>query len=231
LSKEVVKLDADEEMDIEADIQAELDSLKPGAAGERRLKMVTLDIPCVSFARTGRGIDPVSLVRRICQDASEHPMQMRSRYIKRMTPITLIRKTLSGGLEQLCDVVLKPYFHSGGPSKKFAIRPTIRNNNQLDRDTVIKTIASAVGQGHSVDLKNYDLLILVEVYRNICGMSVVGNEYEKLKRYNLAEIYQPTPKPVAKVTATEEKDQANSAVTTVTASNPEEISGARATVN
>jgi len=219
------KLDADKETDIEADIQAELDSLKPGATGEGKLKMVTLDIPCVSFARTGRGIDPVSLVRRICQDASDHPMQMRSRYIKRMTPITLIRKTLSGGLEQLCDVVLKPYFHSGGPSKKFAIRPTIRNNNQLNGDTVIKTVASAVGQSHSVDLKNYDLLILVEVYRNICGMSVVGNEYEKLKRYNLAEIYQPTPKPKARVAATE-KVQANLAVTTETTSDPEETPGA-----
>ncbi len=26
-------------------------------------------------------------------------------------------------------------------------------------------------------------------------MSVVGSDYEKLKRYNLAEIYEPTPKP------------------------------------
>lgn len=27
-------------------------------------------------------------------------------------------------------------------------------------------------------------------------MSVVGSDFEKLKRYNLAEIYDPTPKPV-----------------------------------
>lgn len=26
-------------------------------------------------------------------------------------------------------------------------------------------------------------------------MSVVGNDYDKLKRYNLAEIYDPTPRP------------------------------------
>jgi hypothetical protein len=26
--------------------------------------------------------------------------------------------------------------------------------------------------------------------QNVCGMSVVGQEFEKLKRFNLAEIYQ-----------------------------------------
>ena len=29
------------------------------------------------------------------------------------------------------------------------------------------------------------------------GMSVVGDDYETLKRFNLAEIYEPTPKPDA----------------------------------
>jgi hypothetical protein len=28
--------------------------------------------------------------------------------------------------------------------------------------------------------------------QNLCGMSVVGNDYEKLKRYNLAEIGPPS---------------------------------------
>jgi hypothetical protein len=27
-------------------------------------------------------------------------------------------------------------------------------------------------------------------------MSVVGNDFEELKRFNLAEIYQPTPQPI-----------------------------------
>jgi hypothetical protein len=28
-------------------------------------------------------------------------------------------------------------------------------------------------------------------------MSVVGNDFEELKKFNLAEIYQPTPGPVS----------------------------------
>ena len=84
---------------------------------------------------------------------------------------------------------------------KFAIRPTTRNNDKVDRDTVIKTVAKRIdelGQGkHSVDLKHYEKAVNVEVYRSWIGMSVVDNAsserftkgFEELKRFNLAEIY------------------------------------------
>jgi hypothetical protein len=36
-------------------------------------------------------------------------------------------------------------------------------------------------------------------------MSVVGNDFEELKKFNLAEIYQPTPKPVNTTTPTPQK--------------------------
>lgn len=54
--------------------------------------------------------------------------------------------------------LLKPY-------PQFAIRPTTRNHNMLNRNEVINTIASCVGPAHKVDLKEYELLILVELYK------------------------------------------------------------------
>lgn len=113
-----------------------------------------------------------------------------------MTPVVSIRKTLSVELEPFIKEMLRPHFHSGGGPKKFAIRPTIRGNNKFKRDDLIKTIAEIVGPEHSVDLTNYDLTILVEVSQNLMGMSVVQSDYDKLKRYNLAEIYDPSPKGV-----------------------------------
>lgn len=54
---------------------------------------------------------------------------------------------------------------------QYAIRPTIRGNTKFKRDAVIKTIADAVGPEHPVDLKNYDLMILVDVVQvNLCEM-------------------------------------------------------------
>ena len=46
--------------------------------------------------------------------------------------------------------------------------------------------------------------------KNIVGMSVVGSDYDELKQYNLAEIYDPTPKSKAKTSigaASEVKDK------------------------
>lgn len=34
--------------------------------------------------------------------------------------------------------------------------------------------------------------------KNVCGVSVLDDSFEKLKRLNLAEIYDPTPKEVIK---------------------------------
>jgi hypothetical protein len=48
---------------------------------------------------------------------------------------------------------------------QFAIRPAIRNNSKFNRDSVIKTVASVVGPEHSVDLKNYDFVILIDVIK------------------------------------------------------------------
>ncbi|OAP65397.1 hypothetical protein AYL99_01369 [Fonsecaea erecta] len=204
----------DVEVDIEADILAELDSLKskrePQNGLSPKLAFITLDIPCVSFVRfpSNSSLDPVDIVSKLCLLASNKAgAGPRSRYIKRLTPVTLIRKTLNDGLHSLCDKVLPRHFLVDDDNKssseqedeskqqpcKFAIRPTIRNNNKINRDEVIRVVADKIvglGQGkHSVDLKGYDKLVLVDVYRNVIGMSVVGSEYQTLKRFNLAEIH------------------------------------------
>lgn len=83
----------------------------------------------------------------------------------RLTPIERTGKATLEGLEEVAAHVLKPYFHSGQTGVKFAIRPSIRNHDVLKRDQIIQTIARCVGPSHKVDLKNYDVMILVEIYK------------------------------------------------------------------
>lgn len=47
-----------------------------------------------------------------------------------------------------------------------------------------------VGHMHKVDLTSPDRVIIIEIYQTVCGISVVGSDWEKLKRFNLAELYQ-----------------------------------------
>ncbi|KAF2786279.1 hypothetical protein K505DRAFT_260211 [Melanomma pulvis-pyrius CBS 109.77] len=182
--------DGDEDQgDIEAEIQKELDGIRKPTA-KPLFTSVKLDTQCLIFFKTGQPVDPVTFVQKICQDAADGVEQTRCRFVKRLTPITAIDKATERGLDDVAQQVLAPHFHGPDRSgKKFAIRTSIRNNKEFTRDKVIKTVAAAVGPGHKVDLSGYDLLILVEIYKqNILGMSVVGSDFEKLKRYNLAEL-------------------------------------------
>lgn len=72
----------------------------------------------MTFVRLDKSIDPVSLVHRLCTEAHAHPETKKSRYIKRLTPVTEVKKTLSVDLEEFAKEILKPHFHSGGPPKK-----------------------------------------------------------------------------------------------------------------
>ena len=89
--------------------------------------------------------------------------------------------------------VLARHFHNEKDQKpiKFAIQVSKRNFNQLQSDGIIKAVAEAVGQnhGHSVDLKTYEKLIIVECYKNSVGIGV-ADDFLKFSRFNLQQIYE-----------------------------------------
>ncbi|KAK4692653.1 tRNA acetyltransferase TAN1, partial [Lecanoromycetidae sp. Uapishka_2] len=188
--------DEDAEADIEAEIKKELKGMKSMSTKKTELfQAVKIDIQCVLFFKTRVPIEPVSFVHAICRDALDGGVK-RGRWIKKLTPMTMMGRATPEGLEKVAEEVLGPVFRADGvPERTFAIRPTRRNHNVMKRDDIIRQVAAAVGRRHRVDLKNYDYLILVDVYRNILGMSVVGSDFEELKQFNLAEIYDPTPRP------------------------------------
>lgn len=160
------------------------------------------------FSKTRKPVDPAEVVHAICRDALQ-TRKIRVWALKRLTPVTKIGKATQAGLEELATEVLAPYFHTGdGVSKSFRVQPTTRNHDKtLTRDTIIKTVASMVGEPHKVNLNAPDLTILVEVYKFHCGMSVVGKEFDELKRFNLAEICYPSAAREEQKKATEAKER------------------------
>ncbi|KAI5361205.1 Putative THUMP domain-containing protein [Septoria linicola] len=184
--------------DIEKEIKAEVQEIRK-PKNVRLFTPIQLNTQCVIFFKTAPQVEPVSLVKTICEDAMSENARKRTRFAQRLTPMTLMGRASMEGLEQVALKVLAPHFHQEPfKARTFAIRPTIRNHNILTRDSVIKQVASLVGTGHQVDLTNYELLIIVEVYQHICGISVVDNDFERLKRYNISEIFEPTPKEESK---------------------------------
>ena len=157
--------------DIETEIQKEVQGIKSKATKrEASFLPVKMDIQCVLFFKTRPPIEPVSFVHTICKDAAEGATQ-RARFVKRLTPMTMMGKATEDGLARVADAVLRPVFHADQDGLKFAIRLTRRNHNIMKRDDIIKQIARAVGRDHKVDLKGYDRLILIDVYRVGCARS------------------------------------------------------------
>ena len=151
--------------DIEAEIKKEVQGMKSKVTKKEALfQPVKMDVQCVLFFKTRPPIEPVSFVHTICKDAAGGTTQ-RARFVKRLSPMTTMGKATEDGLAKVADAVIEPVFHSDEDGLKFAIRPTRRNHNVLKRDDIIRQIARTVGPNHKVDLKAYDRLILVDVYR------------------------------------------------------------------
>lgn len=155
----------EEVADIAAAMAKEMDSLKTKKSQkDRKILPVKLDSQCVVFFRFKHPLDPTEMVKKICE-AAVAPNFRNTRTVSRLTPIVRTGKATMDGIKEVAQYVLAPHFHQGQKGLKFAIRVTSRNHNVLARMDIINEVARTVGPEHSVDLKNYDVLILIELYK------------------------------------------------------------------
>lgn len=108
--------DEDEDGDIEASIQKELDGMKKKPSGKPKddsvFEAVRVGVDCLIFVRTKQPVAPLELVEAICNDAKRCSdiSQRRSRFINRLTPITLVGKATENGVEEIAKKVLAEHF-------------------------------------------------------------------------------------------------------------------------
>ncbi len=154
------------------------------------------------FIRCTKGMNPATLVHGICMEAETSGHKMGGRYIKRMTPISASADASLSGLDLVLEKVLPDSFGisrreinqmSQSLAEKLPIRykiaVTIRNHNTLTRDQVIEATAANIRRygDHVVDLKNYEVLVMIECFRGFLGASCV-KDWERFRKYNLSEI-------------------------------------------
>ncbi|KAM9900220.1 hypothetical protein OXX79_005267 [Metschnikowia pulcherrima] len=183
------------ELSVEDQIKQELESMKSGKGRKKSshplLQPMELGCECLVFVKVRKPAVPVELVYALCEEASS-TKQKNSRFTQKMSPITTSVSASMDELTKLADRVLKPHFHAENQAPvKFAIQVTRRNFNSLEKDDIIKHVAGAVGKenNHTVDLKNFDKLIMVECFKNNIGMSVV-TDFKKYEKFNLQQIFE-----------------------------------------
>ncbi|KAF7545960.1 hypothetical protein G7046_g9446 [Stylonectria norvegica] len=206
--------DGEEDEDIEASIAKELEKMKASKKPTSRqvFTPVMTGLECLFFMKTMEPVEPLRLIRQICEDAKAcpDPMERKTKYINRLTPVLDTDKATETGIDRVARRVMGSYFELKSPSGDnsenavepqaadgdtapactYAIRHNIRNHTIFKSDFVIKMIAGLVSPKHKVNLGKPDKVVLVEIYQNHCGISVVdGKEWEELKRYNMNELY------------------------------------------
>lgn len=118
----------------------------------------------VVFFRLKHPIDPITVTEKLCHAAVE-PNFRNTKTISRLTPVTHTAKATMEGVSEAAKAALAPHFHQGQKDVKFAVRVSSRHHNALKKMEVIQEVARTVGQDHKVDLKKFDVLILVEIYK------------------------------------------------------------------
>lgn len=114
----------DDDDDIAASIQKELDALN--AKGKKREQRIfhpmKMNVDCLLFFRVKAPVDPVELVKRICDDAknSTDSTLFKCRFVNRLTPVTVIGKANESGLLKVARKTLSPYFKLNAPQTKAA---------------------------------------------------------------------------------------------------------------
>lgn len=187
----------DKELSVEEQVQKELASMKKEKTAKSTIFLpIDLSCECTVFVKIRKPVEPAEFIHRICQEAKDLG-EKKSRFIQKLTPVTFSVSASLEEIKKLAAIVLKPHFHKeeGQEPLKFAIQVTRRNFNQIPKEEIIQTVAGCVGKdhGHTVDLKKYDKLILVDCFKSNIGMSVVS-DYLQLEKFNLQQIFEKNMK-------------------------------------
>jgi len=177
----------DKEGSLEDQIAKELSALKRPRK-EQLFENCQINTPCVVLISCKPPVDPVRLVTALVHNIQESGVT-QSKYVHRLVPVSASCLANIPEIQSLCRRLLKLAFEDRDPSHTFRykIDARVRNHTTLSRLMIIQEIAKCVPEKHTVDLEDPELFILVEVFKSVCGISVV-KDYYRLKKFNILEI-------------------------------------------
>ncbi|KAJ3299455.1 THUMP domain-containing protein 1 [Borealophlyctis nickersoniae] len=175
------------------------------ARPDRRFQAVDAACSGLLFLRFRVDVSPLDFVLKLFDHAQSLAQADRSKlntsiqHCYRWLPITHICPATLDDIKQSLPSLITsrlalPESSSSDTSESetrvttVAIVPEIRNNPNLKRDAVIKTVAAMIPEkGCKVDLKNPDLVLFINVFKSVCGFAILPR-YHALKKYNLQAI-------------------------------------------
>ncbi|KAG9315012.1 hypothetical protein JVU11DRAFT_4123 [Chiua virens] len=180
--------DEDEGDDVEVLVQRELASIKRPRI-ENRLDKYPLR--CVHLLQAAGRSSQVD--RHACRERSKDGGGANEVYAQTCTCIWHLRRESSQRYILCVDVCLHRSLQEADSPKgtpqvhKYKIELRVRNHNTLTRMGIIEEIAKCMPANYVVDLDHPDVFILVEVFKSVCGVSIL-RDYYKLHKFNVMTL-------------------------------------------
>ncbi|KAI5054125.1 hypothetical protein GOP47_0030982 [Adiantum capillus-veneris] len=179
-------------------IESLLEEEIAGLRDVKQRRFASVDTGCagVVFIRMSSSDNADGLIERgpnqVVQAIVANCVSMRkplTRFCLRFLPIEVTCYASAEEVKKMADPCLSRHFPVVEKDKafKFAIVYEARANSSLDRMEMINTVAKLVAPPHSVDLKNPDKTVLVQVVKTVCAIGVVSN-YKQNAKYNIREL-------------------------------------------
>ncbi|KAF9515314.1 hypothetical protein BS47DRAFT_1448568 [Hydnum rufescens UP504] len=188
--KDGVDGEGDQDEDLETAMAKEIAELnKP--RNEHRFVNCRINAPCTIFFAVKPPIDPVRLVSAHIDEVNRTGItHTKFVHVFRFSPVWDTCAATLPDIVRLAERLLPPAFDSDPPRPfKYRIQLSTRNHNALAREELYPALAKCVpiDRGHSVDIEHAELVILVELYMFVCGLSVV-RDYDRFRKFNVNSI-------------------------------------------
>lgn len=178
----------DEEEDIEKALEKEVSALKERLPAERRFQQLDTGAKNCLFIKTTLST-PCELIHTILEDVYETQIQ-KSRFALRVLPVQTICRANITDISNSAQDLFEPFFRTAyGTMLTYGISFKARMTCKVSRDEVINSLCHIIAEMNPLNKVNYsnpDLIVLVELLRGLCCLSVV-KDFNKFRKYNLQE--------------------------------------------
>lgn len=114
------------------------------------------------------------------------PGDVHLRHTIRIVPL---EKTCQVSVDDIVNtlkpIIEREFKKDGGVKYRFEYKS--RNNSSVSRTNVFPALMPVIPSGNTVDLKNSDMVIIIEIFKTTCGVAVTS-KYDKLGKFNLRAI-------------------------------------------
>ena len=135
-------------------------------------------------------------VHNFLDDALKGELRTKSKFLHRMLPVLATCRAdmdkINDGISKALEVYIASQEDSQSDDITYKAEVKVRNNNdkELSRNNIISAIGSVVKQHYpewKVDLSDPRVLIMIDILKKVCCISVV-KDYYRYKKFNLQEL-------------------------------------------